>query len=61
MLIHICPRPVFSPMVFSPAVCAGDWSEGYFVFNVILAIIWGMISSIILIFMPIWESRKVNL
>ena len=40
---------------------AGDWSYGYFAFNVILAIIWGMISSVLLIFMPIWESRKVKL
>ena len=39
---------------------AGDWSYPYFAFNVILAMIWGMISTVVLIGMPIVESRKVG-
>lgn len=36
---------------------AGVFSKGYFTFWTIIAIIWGILASVAMIFLPIWESK----
>jgi urea-proton symporter len=35
----------------------GVFSKGYFVFWTIIAIVWGLLSSAAMIFLPVWESK----
>lgn len=35
----------------------GVFSEGYFSFWVALSIIWGIVSTLFVVFLPLWESR----
>jgi SSS family transporter len=37
----------------------GVFPRGYFTFWVSLAIIWGLVASIICVFLPVWDARKV--
>ncbi|CAN0316081.1 unnamed protein product [Ascophyllum nodosum] len=37
---------------------AGVFSEGYFDFWVILSIIWGIVATIFVVFLPLWESKE---
>ena len=37
---------------------AGVFSEGYFDFWVILSIIWGIVATVFVVFLPLWESRE---
>lgn len=39
------------------ALPAGVFSKGYFTFWTIIAIIWGVLASAAMIFLPIWESK----
>ena len=39
------------------ALPAGVFSKGYFTFWTVIAIIWGLLASIAMIFLPIWESK----
>ena len=37
---------------------AGVFSEGYFNFWVALSIIWGLVATAFVVFLPLWESRE---
>lgn len=40
------------------ALPAGVFSKGYFTFWVILSIIWGLMATIAMVLLPVWESRS---
>lgn len=37
---------------------AGVFSEGYFNFWVALSILWGIVSTLFVVFLPLWESKE---
>jgi hypothetical protein len=40
------------------ALPAGNFSLGYFTFWVVLSMMWGMVASLIIVLLPIWEYRS---